>query len=58
MKSTASTSDWERRVGKGTYNDVELAELLVDAADEDVDGRNNINENVSGNVFVGLRADC
>ena len=58
MRSTASTSDWERRVGKGTYNDIELAELLIDVADEDVDGGNNINENVSGNVFVGLRADC
>ena len=43
---------------KSTYNDVELAEFLVDAADEAVDDLDDINENLSGNVFVGLGADC
>jgi hypothetical protein len=41
-----------------TYNDIELAELLGNTADDDVDGLDDINENLSGKVFVGLRAIC
>jgi hypothetical protein len=41
-----------------TYDDVELAELLGNTANDDVDGLDNIDENLSGKVFVGLRAVC
>jgi hypothetical protein len=40
-----------------TYNDVELAELLVDAANEDVNNIDNIGKDTGSNVFVVLRAD-
>jgi hypothetical protein len=42
----------------GTYNDVELGEFPVDAANEDVDSLDDIDENLSGNVFVCLGAGC
>jgi len=41
-----------------TYNDVELAELRGNTANDDVDRLDDIDENLSGKVFVGLRAVC
>jgi hypothetical protein len=41
-----------------TYDDVELAELLGNTANDDVDGLDDIDENLNGKVFVGLGADC
>jgi hypothetical protein len=41
---------------RDTYNDVELAELLVDTANEDVDLIDDIGKDTSSNIFVVLSA--
>lgn len=43
--------------GQGTYNDVELAELLVDTANKNVNDLDNIGEDTSSDIFVVLGAD-